>query len=79
VQDRVERRLGQRDYLGKAADEALEVRDHGLYLRLLQHDLRDQTRYGVESRCHGRSLRPPCSNQSRTRAAKAPGTALFTA
>ena len=30
-----------------------------------------QTRYGVGSCCHGRSLRPLCSNHSRTLAAKA--------
>ena len=50
--------IGEADHVGKPVHEALEIRDHGLHLRLLQHDLRDPDAIGVAVFCHGRSLRP---------------------
>ena len=46
MQHVVDRRVGQRAYVGEALHEALVVRNDGRDLRLLQHDLRDPDAVG---------------------------------
>ena len=43
----IERRLGQRVNIGKTLHEALEIRDYGGHLGLLQHDLADPHSVGI--------------------------------